>query len=51
MSKVDTRFLMFYAETPEGFRKVDDVQLENGKLILTDRQAGRQIVLAARLGL
>lgn len=51
MSKVETRFLMFYAETPEGFRKVDDVRLEDGQLVLTDRQAGKQLVLAARLGL
>jgi hypothetical protein len=50
-SKIETRFLMFYTETPEGFRKVDDVKLEGGKLTIVDRAAGEQVVLAASLGL
>lgn len=51
MSKIETRFLLFYAATPEGFRAVDDVRLESGKLILMDRQAGKQVILAATAGL
>jgi hypothetical protein len=50
-SKIETRFLLFYAKTPEGFRKVDDVKLEGGKLIVEDRQNGKQIVLEASLPL
>jgi len=50
-SKIETRFLLFYAKTPEGFRKVDDVKLEGGKLIVEDRHSGKQIVLEASLPL
>jgi hypothetical protein len=50
-SKIESRFLLFYAKTPEGFRKVDDVKLEGGKLIVEDRQDGKQIVLDASLPL
>jgi hypothetical protein len=50
-SKIETRFLLFYAKTPQGFRKVDDVKLEGGKLIVEDRQNGKQIVLEASLPL
>ena len=50
-SKIESRFLLFYAKTPEGFRKVDDVKLEGGKLIVEDRQNGKRIVLEASLPL
>jgi hypothetical protein len=50
-SAIETRFLLFYARAPEGMRKVDDVRLENGKLIIEDRAAGKTIALAASLGL
>jgi hypothetical protein len=50
-SKIETRFLLFYAKTPEGFRKVDEVRMEAGKLIVEDRQNGKQIVLEASLPL
>jgi hypothetical protein len=49
--KIETRFLLFYARTPEGFRKVDDVKLQGGKLVLEDRQDGKQIALDASLPL
>jgi hypothetical protein len=48
-SKVGSYFLMFYTRTPEGFRKVDDVTLEGGKLVVEDRTAGKRINLAASL--
>jgi hypothetical protein len=48
-SKIESRFLLFYARTPEGFRKVDDVRLESGKLVIEDRQDGKRIILAASL--
>jgi hypothetical protein len=50
-SKIETRFLLFYAKTPEGFRKVDDVQLKDGKLIIEDSQNKKQITLEASLPL
>ncbi|MBI4877233.1 MAG: hypothetical protein HY822_21610 [Acidobacteria bacterium] len=50
-SAIETRFLMFYARTPEGMRKIDSVRLENGKLILEDRAAGKTLTLSASLGL
>jgi hypothetical protein len=43
--------LLFYARTPEGFRKVDDVKLQGGKLVVEDRQDGKQIALDASLPL
>ena len=44
-----SRFLMFYAHTPEGMRKVDDVRLENGKTVIEDRKANKQVMLIASL--
>jgi hypothetical protein len=50
-SKITTRFVMFFAKTPPGMSKIDDVRLEDGKIIADDRAAGRQVVLAASLPL
>jgi hypothetical protein len=46
-SKIGSAFLMFYTRTPDGFRKVDDVILDGGKLTVEDRASGVKIVLAA----
>ena len=46
-TKIESRFLMFYAHTPEGFSKVDDVRLENDKIIIEDHKAHKQVTLAA----
>jgi hypothetical protein len=46
-SKIGSAFLMFFTRTPDGFRKVDDVVLDGGKLTVEDRRAGIKIVLAA----
>jgi hypothetical protein len=50
-SKIGSAFLMFYTRTPEGFRKVDDIILEGGKLTIADRASGINVILAASLGL
>jgi hypothetical protein len=50
-SKITTRFLMFYAKTPPGMSKIDDVRLEGGKIIAEDRTQGLRVVLAASLPL
>ena len=46
-SKIATRFLLFYAKSPEGMTRVDDVRLENGMLIVEDRASGKTMTLAA----
>jgi hypothetical protein len=46
-SKIASSFLMFYTTVPEGFQKVDDVQLSGGKLVIEDRANKRTITLAA----
>jgi hypothetical protein len=46
-SSIQSSFLMFYTSVPDGFRKVDDVRLEGGKLIVEDKAAGRTIALRA----
>jgi hypothetical protein len=48
-TKIESRFAMFYAHMPEGMRKVDDVRIENGKIIVTDHKANKQVSLAASL--
>lgn len=50
-SKIESRFLLFYTKAPEGFTRVDDVKLENGKLIVEDQKAKKQITLSASLPL
>jgi hypothetical protein len=46
-SKIESRYLLFYARAPEGFRRVDDVRLEGGKLVIEDQEAKKQITLNA----
>jgi hypothetical protein len=50
-SKIQAHFLIFYANVPEGFTRVDDVTLTNGKLTIVDKASGKEIVLttASRL--
>jgi hypothetical protein len=50
-SKIESHFLLFYARIPGGFRKVDDVRLENGRIVIEDRGAQKQVTLAASRGL
>ena len=46
-SSVGSRFLMFYTVVPDGFLKVDDVELKGGKLIIEDRANRKTVALAA----
>jgi hypothetical protein len=46
-STVTSSFLMFYTPVPDGFLKVDDVQLSGGKLVIEDRANKKTIALAA----
>ncbi|HUJ20041.1 MAG TPA: hypothetical protein VLX58_00910 [Bryobacteraceae bacterium] len=48
-TKIESRFVMFYARTPDGFTKVDDVRLENGKILIEDHKARKQVTLPASL--
>jgi hypothetical protein len=50
-SKIATRFLLFWVKSPEGMSRVDDVRLENGKIIVEDRASGKTLTLAASLPL
>jgi hypothetical protein len=50
-SKIGARFLLFYVQSPEGMTRVDDVRLENGKIVVEDRASGKTLTLAASLPL
>jgi len=50
-SKIESHFLLFYTRVPEGFQHVDDITLENGRIVIQDRRAQRQVTLAASRGL
>ncbi len=50
-SRIGTRFLMFYGRAPEGMRKIDDVRLEKGQIVVEDHGARKQLALAASLPL
>lgn len=44
---IESRFLMFYARLPEGFRETGDVRLEAGKLVVENRGAKLRVELPA----
>lgn len=46
-SKLETRFIMFYTQTPDGFGRVSDIDLKNGKLIVVDRESNQTIEVGA----
>ena len=46
-SKISARFLMFLAQVPEGFTKVDDVRQEAGKIVIVDRKANQRVELVS----
>jgi hypothetical protein len=46
-SKLETRFIMFYTQTPDGFGRVSDIDLKNGKLIIVDRESNQTIEVGA----
>ncbi len=47
MSAIKSSFLFFYTRVPDGFAGVDDVAVENGMLVVTDRKSGREVRLPA----
>lgn len=49
--KIESHFILFYTQVPEGFNKIDDVRLDNGQIVIEDRSAHKQITLAASRGL
>ena len=49
-AKLETRFLMFYTRVPEGFTRIDDVVVGDGKITIVDR-SGLRLVLPASRGL
>jgi hypothetical protein len=46
-SKITTRFLLFWTKAPAGMSKIDDVRLENGRIVIEDRTARKRIELPA----
>ncbi len=50
-STITAAFLMFYTRTPEGMRRVDDVRLEDGRIVIEDRSSRTSLTLAASRGL
>lgn len=46
-SKIRSRYLMFYTRAPEGMKRVDEVTLRDGRLVIEDRTSGARVVLAA----
>ena len=50
-SKIRSRYLIFYAQTPDGFTNVDDITLAGGVLTIEDRTAGKRITLPVSLPL
>ena len=46
-STLTSSFLMFYTPVPDGFLKVDDVQLGGGRLTIEDRANRKTVTLAA----
>ena len=49
--KLETHFLFYYAHIPDGFKKIDDVRLENKQIIIEDRGNHNTLTLAASRGL
>ena len=50
-STIESHFLLFYAPVPEGFRQVDSIELQDGRIVIEDRKAQKKINLAASRGL
>lgn len=50
-AKIESHFLLFYINVPEGLNQVDDIRLENGRLIIEDQVTKKQLNLAASRGL
>ena len=49
--EIEARFLLFYVRSPEGMGRVDDVRMEDGKIIVEDHASGTTLTLTASLPL
>jgi len=49
--KLETHFLFYYARIPDGFKKIDDVRLENKQIVIEDHGNRKTLTLAASRGL
>lgn len=49
--KIESHFLFYYAPIPAGFKKVDDVRLENKQIIIEDHANHKTLTLSASRGL
>ena len=49
-STIESHFLVFYAHVPDGFSKVDSIELQNGQIVIEDRTAQKKITLAPANG-
>ena len=49
--KLETHFLFYYARIPAGFKKIDDVRLENKQIVIEDLGNHKTLTLAASRGL
>jgi hypothetical protein len=50
-SRIRSRFLLFYAQVPDGFTRVDEIKLAGGVLTIEDRATGKRITLPVSLPL
>ena len=50
-STIESHFVLFYAPVPDGFSRVDSIELQNGQILIEDRTAQKKITLAASRGL
>ncbi len=50
-STIESHFLLFYTHVPDGFSRVDGVELQDAQIVIEDRTAQKKITLAASRGL
>jgi hypothetical protein len=46
-SPIESGFLLYYVRVPDGFRKVDQVTVENGRIVIRDKVAQKRVMLEA----
>jgi hypothetical protein len=50
-SSINTRFLLFYAHVPDGFTRVDDIKVKNGRILIIDHSIKDPLTLISAEGL
>jgi hypothetical protein len=48
---IESHIIAFYTATPEQMKKVDDVRLEGGSIVIEDKENRQKVVLAASRGI